>query len=110
VGVSVGTSFSSGNFVSFGVPQQVLTAFGTGANAGGWTSQNLFPRELADVNGDGRADIVAFGQSGVFVALANGAGSFNAANLVFQGFGASAGGWTSQDRYPRELADVNGDG
>jgi hypothetical protein len=32
---------------------------------GGWATQNDFPRMLADVNGDGFADIVAFGNSAV---------------------------------------------
>jgi hypothetical protein len=32
---------------------------------GGWTSQNQYPRQLADVNGDGMADIVGFGADGV---------------------------------------------
>ena len=40
-------------------------------------------------------------------------------NIIFQqiqktlngyGFNSSAGGWVSQDKYPRHLADVNGDG
>ena len=29
-------------------------------NAGGWTDQNHYPRALADVDGDGLADIVGF--------------------------------------------------
>ena len=40
----------------------------------GWSSDDLYPRELADVNGDGLADIVGFGIAGVTVALATGAG------------------------------------
>ena len=42
-----------------------LSAFGP--NVGGWTSQDQYPRELADVNGDGTADIVGFGNAGVYV-------------------------------------------
>ena len=30
-------------------------------NDGDWTSQNKYPRQVADVNEDGRADIVGFG-------------------------------------------------
>jgi hypothetical protein len=41
------------------------SSFGTD---NGWTSQNTYPRELAEINGDGRADIVAFGSNGVYVA------------------------------------------
>ena len=35
--------------------------------ANGWTSNDLYPRQLADVNGDGMADIVGFGSGGVSV-------------------------------------------
>jgi hypothetical protein len=64
------------------------------------------------MNGDGRADIVAFGNDGVFVALGDGGGGFGPAQLTLRAFGAGAGagGWSSNDRYPRELADMNGDG
>jgi hypothetical protein len=43
-----------------------------GVNAGGWTSQDLYPRTLGDVNGDGSADIIGFQQDGVHEALSNG--------------------------------------
>ena len=33
----------------------------------GWSSQNIFPRFLADVSGDGKADLVGFGSNGVYV-------------------------------------------
>src|SRR5262249_49458005 len=42
-----------------------LAQFGTAA--GGWASDDQYPRELADVNGDGMDDIVGFGQAGVYV-------------------------------------------
>jgi hypothetical protein len=35
------------------------------------------PRFLADVNDDDRADIVGFGDAGVYVSLATGSGNFN---------------------------------
>ncbi|MGY0794296.1 hypothetical protein ACW7BJ_33530, partial [Azospirillum argentinense] len=28
----------------------------------GWTNNDMYPRKLADVNGDGRADIIGFGR------------------------------------------------
>jgi hypothetical protein len=62
------------------------------------------------VNGDGLADIVGFGQAGVYVSLATGAGHFAAPTLQVANFGPGAGGWSSDNLYPRELADVNGDG
>jgi hypothetical protein len=35
-----------------------------------WTSDDLYKRELADVNGDGIDDIVGFGSSAVYASLA----------------------------------------
>ncbi len=92
---------------AFGPDTLQLAAFGTGA--GGWTSQHEYPREVADVNGDGMADIVAFGAGGVSVSLATGGGHFAAATNETGTFGTNAGGCSSQDIYPRLLADVNGD-
>ncbi|RYD60805.1 MAG: hypothetical protein EOP58_15770, partial [Sphingomonadales bacterium] len=99
---------------SFGESQFIEGLFGSAQSAGGWTSYDQFPRHLADVNGDGRDDLVGFGNNGVTVALANSTGSWDAAGR-FQAttnFGASAtaGGWSSNDRYPRVMGDVNGDG
>ncbi len=44
---------------SFSAADLKLQNFGTTASAGGWTSDNQYRRTMADVNGDGRADIVA---------------------------------------------------
>ncbi|MCB4822108.1 FG-GAP repeat domain-containing protein [Roseicella aerolata] len=93
---------------TFGDVRFVLANFGY--NAGGWTSDNTYPRELGDVNGDGREDIIGFGQAGVYVALARADGSFGAANLVLRNFAPGAGGWTDFNTYPRQVGDVNGDG
>src|SRR5262249_39175036 len=94
----------------FAAPTFELAAFGT--NAGGWTSQDLYPRTLADVNGDGMADIIGFGQAGVWESLATPGGQFAARTVELVAFGTDAGGTgsPSQDLYPRALADVNGDG
>jgi microcystin-dependent protein len=92
----------------FAMPTFELVAFGT--IAGGWSSDNTYPRALADVNGDGSADIVGFGQAGVYVSLATGGGHFAMPTFELTAFGTTAGGWTSQDLYPRTLADVNADG
>jgi hypothetical protein len=88
-----------------------------GAGAGGWSSQDRFPRKLADVNDDGRADIVGFGQDRFYVALASpfvptGFLPVEAEDRDFAvGIGASSNqAWPSQDRYPRALGDVTGDG
>ena len=62
------------------------------------------------MNGDGMADIVGFGSAGVYVSLATGNGHFAAPTFELAAFAPGAGGWSSDDLYKRELADVNGDG
>lgn len=88
--------------------------FGSGMNwssdfthASGWRVGRHI-RDLGDVNGDGLADIIAFGDAGATVALSNGTG-FVDAGLWIANFGYSAGGWRS-GRHVREIGDVNGDG
>jgi len=77
--------------------------------ANGWTSQNSTPRHVADIDGDGYADIVGFSAAGVVVSFGAAGGAFSAPRLVLNDFG-QASGWTTDDRYHRVLADVNGDG
>jgi hypothetical protein len=92
------------------VPNLVMSAFGSNPSEG-WVSQDQYPRALADVNGDGKDDIVGFGSAGMYESLATGNGQFAAPTLVLSAFGANpSSGWTSQNLYPRQLADVNGDG
>jgi hypothetical protein len=92
---------------NFGSPQFVLSAFGSAA---GWSSQNRNPRLVADINNDGNADIVGFGDDGVSVSLANGTGGFMAPMFASgtSFWGTQTGGWMSQDAYPRELAGAIG--
>jgi len=94
--------------VRFADPGAILVSnFAVGA--GGWSSQDLYPRHIADVNGDGRSDIVGFGQAGVLVSFGAANGTFSNAGLVVSNFG-QASGWSSDNSFHRELADVNGDG
>ncbi|NLG27661.1 MAG: hypothetical protein GX557_07095, partial [Chloroflexi bacterium] len=94
-GVYVGLS----NGASFETPTLWTTQFA-------YANDNNDHRELADVNGDGRADIVAFRYNqGVFAALSTGA-AFASSSKWFDGFKV----WRSQARYVRHAADLNGDG
>ena len=77
-------------------------------NAGNWYSQDVYPRQLADVNGDGLADIVAFGCTKVYLVLSTGE-SFKYDGVWTEEFTRKTGNWYSQDMYPRLLSDVNGD-
>ncbi len=101
----VWVSLNNGNG-TFQNPQLVVSNFGY--SAGGWRV-NMHPRFLADLTGDGRADIVGFGNAGVWVSLNNGNGTFQNPQLVISNFGYNAGGWRV-DMHPRLLADWNGDG
>jgi hypothetical protein len=87
----------------FSAPQFVLANFGYDQ---GWTpSRHL--RTTADLNGDGRQDIVGFGEEGVWTALSTGNG-FAPPQFVLAEFGIAAEGWRV-DRHPRLLVDINGD-
>ncbi|MEU0878227.1 FG-GAP-like repeat-containing protein [Lentzea sp. NPDC005914] len=90
----------------FDAPQLVVNNFGY--DAGGWRVEN-HPRILADTTGDGRANIVGFGNAGVWTSQAQADGSFSAPQLVVGNFGYDAGGWRV-DKHPRFLADTTGDG
>lgn len=102
-GVIVQVCAPDGVFISLGL---VVNNFGV---AQGWTSDDRHHREVADVDGDGLADIVGFGDAGVWVALNDGNGGFGEAMLALDDFGRNSG-WLSQDRFPRHVVDVNGDG
>ncbi|WP_338503390.1 FG-GAP-like repeat-containing protein [Sphingomonas kaistensis] len=100
VELTLSTQFASGSGI-------LVNNFAVGA--GGWSSQNLYPRHIADVNGDGFSDIVGFGQSGILVSFGSANGSFSGAAVVLADFG-QASGWTSDNQFHREMVDVNGDG
>jgi hypothetical protein len=102
-GVYVSLNNGNGTFQN-----PVLAVANFGYNAGGWRVE-MHPRFLADLTGDGRADVVGFGNAGVWVALNNGNGTFQAPQLVVANFGYNAGGWRVE-KHPRFLADLTGDG
>lgn len=98
----------------FAAPVLALAAFGNAPLLGGWAGAR-HPRRVADVNGDGKADLVGFSEWGVIVALSTSTAttvSFAAPSLWIADYGAdvSVGGWSSSTTYPRHLGDLNGDG
>ncbi|MUN63758.1 VCBS repeat-containing protein [Kocuria sediminis] len=100
-----------GVFVAYGRPNGTFSApvlrirdFGT---AQGWSNARHV-RAVADVDGDGRADVVGFGNAGVIVSYAQPDGSFTAAALKVRDFGYNQG-WRV-GMHPRQLADLNGNG
>jgi hypothetical protein len=48
------------------------------------------PRFIADINGDGRRDVVSFGNDGVWISLSTGSG-FSQANFVLAKYGYNDG-------------------
>ena len=76
-------------------------------DAGGWRVEK-HPRFLADLTGDGRADIIGFGNRGVYIALNKGDGTFHPVHRRIDNFAYDAGGWRV-DKHPRFLADLTGD-
>jgi hypothetical protein len=97
IGVFVALSDGS----EFGAKSRWINDFGTSR---GWTSQNIKPRFVGDVNGDGMDDIVGFHGAGVYVSLSNGS-RFDAKSQWIADFR-----WPNQNEYPRFVVDVNGDG
>ena len=68
-----------------------------------------FARQVADINGDKRADIVGFGNSSTYVAFGLADGTFSKVATDVANFSKTSG-WSSDDLYHRELGDINGDG
>lgn len=88
---------------AFQEPKFVLANLGYNQ---GWRVDE-HPRMVADVTGDGKADIVGFGNDGVWVAVSNGDGTFQPAKLMLAGFNLNQGWQVARD--PRMMADLNGD-
>ncbi len=90
---------------TFSAASLVVTNFGSNQ---GWNNTNNV-RTVADVNGDGKADLVGFGGSKTFVGYSNGtndANSWTFGDLTTQF--SKSNGWTV-DGTLRQMVDVNGD-
>ncbi|MFF0945505.1 FG-GAP repeat domain-containing protein [Kocuria sp. CPCC 205300] len=104
-GASAAALVSTG--LALGGPAHAATAQPMFSFTNGWrVDQHV--RELADVNGDGRVDIVGFGDPGTFVAYGQADGTFTAPVLKVRDFG-TAQGWNNA-RHLRTVVDVDGDG
>ncbi|MDC0255681.1 FG-GAP-like repeat-containing protein, partial [Bacteriovoracales bacterium] len=101
--VSLGTKTSSGKAT---LEEPAKWFDGMTKGSGGW-QDDKYPRLTGDVNGDGLADLIGFGDKGVYVAINNGK-TFGEGTTWTSAFTHSQG-WRT-DKHPRMLADVNGDG
>jgi hypothetical protein len=100
-------------------PQPDPSQFNVPGALGGWSVVDIavalgwrvekHPRFLATLTHSGFADIVGFGECGMWVALGNGDGTFRNPNVVNSEFGLEAGGW-EVDKHPRFLVDLNKNG
>jgi lysophospholipase L1-like esterase/uncharacterized protein YigE (DUF2233 family) len=97
-----GTYVSLSTGAGFGSPRKFIDGFGYNA---GWRVES-HPRFLADVDGDGRKDVVGFANEGAYVSLSTGDAFTPPARWVAE-FGLNQG-WRV-DMHPRFLVDVNGD-
>jgi hypothetical protein len=104
----VWTALSSGT--GFAPRAFVLAAFGNSGAAGGWTGGGRHERRVVDIDGDRKADLVGFGESGTYVAHATGGGGFGAVTNAGADFGFTQMGYASVAGAQRYIADFNGDG
>ena len=90
---------------SFTMPKFVLAGLGVDD---GWRASR-HPRYVADLTGDGKGDLVGFGDDGVWTALGDGRGGFAPPRFALAALAPNAGGWDA-DRHPRIVADLRGGG
>jgi RHS repeat-associated protein len=79
-------------------------------DAQGWSIPERYSTiQYVDVNGDGKADVLARAPGGISVFLSNGNGTFGS-EIASYGF-SDSNGWSSEMYYSTiRVADVNGDG
>ncbi|KAJ7230230.1 lectin PVL [Mycena pura] len=100
-GVYVSLNKGSG---AFGPVTLALDDFGYNS---GWRVEK-HPRFIASLTERNRADIIAFGDKGVYIAISNGDGTFQPSRLVIDNFGYDQG-WRVEE-HPRFAVDLTGDG
>ncbi|MFT3848677.1 MAG: IPT/TIG domain-containing protein [Propionivibrio sp.] len=106
---SDGVYVALSNGAGFNAASKWLSNFGSGSSFA-WTNMKTYPRALADINGDGRPDIIGFRNDGVYAALNTGV-SFSAPTRWIADFGtATSTVYADNDTKPRMLVNVNGDG
>ena len=72
-----------------------------------WRVEN-HPRFVVDLNGNGKADIIGFGDAGVWTAMNKGDGTFYPAQYILADFGYNQA-WRVE-KHPRFVVDLDGDG
>jgi len=87
---------------TFQPPKLVLENFSA---AQGWEGSK-YPRFVVDVTGDGRADIIGFGERGVHVAFNDGKGGFGEGRTLTNEFAYNDGEW-SVEKTVRYLANLD---
>jgi M6 family metalloprotease-like protein len=107
-GLTIADISAPGMTMTFTTGDVELVVGNFGYVAGSWRVDR-HPRFMADTTGDGRADIVGFGDVGVYVSRAQANGSFSQPQLVVGNYAYLAGGW-DVERHPRFMADTTGDG
>ncbi|MEL7036658.1 MAG: FG-GAP-like repeat-containing protein [Cyanobacteria bacterium J06592_8] len=108
-GVRVALSDGDGTFGDF------YTAISSDFSVShGYTSQNVYPRMVGDINNDGRADIVGIDDNQVRFAYGQEDGTFYQPQVFnyedSHNFLSPQQGWANQEESPRMLADINADG
>jgi hypothetical protein len=102
-GVWISLQDGEGTFAPL-AEEPVLRAFGHSEKAGGWLADR-HPRFLADITGDGRADLVGCHDDGVWVSLQGEDGTFADPLYVLDDFGVDQG-WSSAEEHPRFLVET----